>query len=279
MVAYAARLAGLMLASGLVLASSEAWATARTGPSTPEPSTAATGSAAGIEVEVDASITNADAVRGWVEERAARAVRELERRLDAEDVIRIVVQGGAYDYRISLLLLRHGSALAPDRQPEEIACACGSDQMLETVAAAITAGARTLGEVADREREEVARQQEEEELRQQETERQRRTADGTTRYRPSPVGRAGIGVLGAGGVLATSGIVMALQPPQLVNGLQVVVRDWSSPGYTVLGIGAAAMVGGLTVLLVDVVRCRRDRSRCRAPTMAWATETRHGGAR
>lgn len=239
-----------------------------------------------VEVSVAESISEAETTHGWIEERAATVVKEHP--LEEGDLVRIDVRGRAFDYEISMVLLRHGDLLSPEHQLPEIACACGSNEMLDRIAEAITAGARTLAEDAQREREEAEKAekaaQEEAERRKQEEARLAALAVQQTRYRPTKLGRAGIGVLGVGGAVTLSGIIMAVQPPQRVNGRQALARDWTNPGYALLGIGTTAMVGGLTVLIIDVVRCKKDRARCAASAAVWIDGTRwaaraSGGAR
>lgn len=284
------RLVGLGVVAALGLGAGVARASVHTAPS--EPAAAATpGSVGGVEVKVDPTASDAETTRGWVESRAATVLAELERPLDEGSLVRIVVRGGAFDYRIKLVLLRNGTWLAPEHQPQEIVCACGSKEMLEQVAAAIEAGAGALSEAVEREREAAAKAEAEAAAREEEERRRRHEAELAATeqqqrapYKPSVLGRAGIGMLGAGGVLTISGVIMYSQPPQRVNEWDAHEREWANPGAVVLGIGATAMVAGLTVLIVDVVRCRRDRARCGAPTTAWASDgprsagRRSGGA-
>lgn len=277
-------LGAVVVGLGLGLASAEAWAWARDGVGAPPPPPAPV---AGVEVLVADSISDADTIRGWVEERAAIVLDRLERRLERGEVIRIDVRGRAFAYAITVVLVRNGQVLDGEQQPPPFACECGSQELLERIGEAVEAGAKVLGEVAEREREEAeaeAERQRQEELRRQEAERaaaeQRRA-----RYQPSRLGRAGIGVLGVGGVVTLSGIIMAVQSPQEVSMRQVSHRDWAPPGYAVIGIGATAMATGIAVLIVDVVRCRKHRERCGTPTAAWAIDgarwaaTSKGGAR
>lgn len=265
---------GIVVAMGLM---SDARTVGAVGIAAAGPSAAAAGSE-GVVVEVDSSVPETEMIRGWVEDRAAKVVRGLDEPLEAGASIWIGVGGAPYDYRISVVLVRDGEGLAAEHQPAEIACACGSDEMLEKVGEAIASGARTLGQVVAREREEVAKAEAEAAVREQERLRLEAEAAGRVsgqreRYRPSRFGRAGIGVLGVGGAVMLSGIVMAAQEDQKLAGNPIFSRVWSTPGYTVLGIGAAVAVGGLSVLIVDVVRCRRDRARC-GNAAAWMGEAR-----
>lgn len=264
-----------VLSAGLVLASGQAWAATRADPIASSPATTSATNG-GIEVTVDSSVTNSATTRSWVEERAARALGALEHPLTPGDLIRIDVGGGPFDYRIALMLLRQGVALSAKDQPEEIACACGSDEMLETVATAIAAAAQVLDEVAAREATAAAaaeRRREEEETRQrQEDERKRQAEQSKARQRSSMLKRAGVATFVTGGALTIGGIVMMTQPPQSASRWQANDRDWTVPGRTLLGIGVAAMTSGLTLLIVDAVRCRRNRSRCEAPKTAWMPE-------
>ncbi len=238
----------------------------------------------GIEVKVEESFTNAETTRSWIEERAARTLEQLEPGIAEGDLIRILVRGGAFDYRISLELWRQGQALAAEHQPSEIACACGSDEMLEVVAKAIEAGARGLDEAAKREREETAERQRREDER-QEAERKQQDAQRTAGYRPSRVGRAGIGITSVGGLAVLTGGLIAGQGTQPVEGRSSLERHWSSPGYAVIGTGVAVVTAGVTMLVVDIVRCRRNPMRCGVPATArgirdeyWASRP-NGGLR
>jgi len=266
---------GLGLALGLGLSSSTVQASA------PPEQVAAPPAVAldpRIEVVFEESFSNAETTRGWIHERAIKTLDGLEPEIEAGDSIRILVQGGAFDYRISLELLRKGEALAAEQQPSLLECACGSDEMLEKLAGAIEAGGRTLGELAKRERDETAAKLEKEAQRQRQKELWDREKERPvppeppTGYRASKLGHTGIGMLATGGAAMVSGIIMAVQPPQSMSALQVAKRDWSVPGVTVIGIGAAAITAGLTMLIVDVVRCRRDRARCGTPKAAWVNE-------
>lgn len=239
---------------------------------------AAAAATSGVEVKVEDSFTDVETTRRWVEERAARALEELEPKLAAEDLVRIVVKGGAFEYRVSLVLLRRGKPLAAEQQPSEIACACSSDEMLETVATAIEAGARTLAEAAKREREEeeaaaaaAERQRQEDERKRQEDERKRQDAARTARYRSSSLGRAGVGIAGVGGLVVITGAIVSAQGKQSMSNSYSLARDYSSSGYALIGVGSGVVTGGLTMLIIDVVRCRRSPNRCGTPATAWAS--------
>lgn len=255
-----AKILGLGLVIGLGLPSSDAWASVRRGLVAAPPASAPD---ARIEVKVEESFSNAETTGRWIEERATKALDALEPGLEAGDVIHILVRGGAFDYRISLVLLRQGEPLPAERQPGELECACGSDEMLERVAEAIEAGVRVLGEAAEQERKDAAAEEaRRQELWRKENERPVPSEPEQTKYRPSKLGRMGIGLLATGGAVVLSGIIMTSQPPQSAYRWQSSDRDWSATGVTVIGIGATAVLAGLTALIVDVVRCRRDRTSC-----------------
>lgn len=251
------------------------------------PAAEQTAAAGHLEVRVDSMTSDAEATRGWIEDRAAKVFEALERPLDEGSMIRIHVRGGVFDYRIMVVLLRNGSALATEHQPSEIECACGSEEMLEQVAAAVEAAERTLGEAAERERKEAAARAEAERRHREEPSRSEAEQAGgkqRARYRPSVLGRAGIGVLGAGAIATLGGIIMATRSPQHVATLGYMERDWLAPGAAFVGIGTSMVATGVTLVIVDAVRCRRDRSRCGARGdvgsthgAAWAAGRRGGG--
>lgn len=255
-------LLGLAVAAGVGLASGRAHASSGEEPA----AAAATG---GIEVKVEDSFTDVETTRRWVEERAARALEELEPKLAAEDLVRIVVKGGAFEYRISLVLLRRGKPLTAEQQPSEIACACSSDEMLETVATAIEAGAHALGKEAEREREaELAAKR----LRRAEEQRQQEMQQATMKKRR--IGRLGVGgaITSATGVGAIAGgIIMMVMPPQVIGEPDTAwatrhTRNYRPPGFAVTSVGVLLLSAGITMMALDPSRCprRRDAQGCRS---------------
>lgn len=259
---------------GLVLGTVGAEARASEGDGLDAPPAAAVPArASGVEVSVADTISDRETIRGWIEERAASVLGGSERALAQGEVIRIAVSGRAFDYEIAMELVRNGQALEAKDQPHPITtCECGNEELLDRIAEVVAGGVKGLGEVAEREdaarAEAERRRKQQEELQRQEAER---SVKQPMRYRPSMLGRAGFGALGAGGVLTLSGIIMAVQPRQYVASLAYMERDWLAPGVALIGIGTSAMATGVAIVIVDAVRCRRNRAQCGARTAAWSS--------
>ncbi len=269
---------GAALVAG-VLVHGNAWAAPESAvgsevvePDAPEPQPA--GSLAGIVVKVQPSIEDT-VPKSWVENRARLVVRELPEPIQNGDVVRVVVGGALFEFRVSVILVRQGLALPPELQPDPIECACGTDEMLEVAAAAIEAGAWALSEEASRERKEAARAAAV--VAADAPEPEPVAAPAPERYQPATLGRVGIGLLGAGGAVALAGgiVVGWRQSPSSLPANRVYLEaNPRPPGYAVLGSGLALMLTGATMLVVDRVRCHRDRARCATPTAATRPRSR-----
>lgn len=226
----------------------------------------------GVVVEVDPEVPDAELTKTWVEERARDVVASLDPPLADGDLVRVVVTGMPYEYRISLSLSQGKVSLSADEQPEPIACSCGSDEMLDRVAQAIIAGAETIAEVAERRRKNQALAEAEAQIAREKAYRQRRDAalaQQDTSYEPTAVGYVGIAFLGVGSMVTISGVAVVAQ------------GDEHKAGLAIVGAGLATMTGALTMLVVDVVRCRRDRSRCHGAAWTpvagcWASRSQGG---
>ena len=85
-----------------------------------------------------------------------------------------------------------------------------------------------------------------------------------------PKGKAGIGLLVGGTVLAATGIGLVIPEPEPLSDDPTSQRSFRPPGSVLLGVGAAALVTGAVLLGVD-------RSRSRRTTMAPAVGPRSAG--
>lgn len=223
-------------------------------------------------VKVAPSVPEADTMVTWLEDRAQAVLKVRGEALEDVDLIRIMVDGGPFDYRVTLALFRREKALPPQQQPEPFDCDCSTEQMLEGIEAPIGAAAQTLEDFAEqehRERDEAlatAKRRRAEERRRLQVEQraaaQQAAEQQPTRYRPTRLGRTGIGLLGAGGMATLSGIIMVTRPAKPLPGYQTTVRNWAPPGFALLGVGVTAMVSGTITLVADIVRCRREPKRC-----------------
>jgi hypothetical protein len=232
----------------------------------------------GLVVRVSDDVPEGETIRGWVEARGREVLERRRIALGSTDLIRVAVRGSTYDYRIKLQVRRNGRNLP--EQPDPVICACGSEEMLVQVGAAIDAAAEQLAVAAAAERAakqsaaaasehdvvRVATPETEATVADEDTARgtaQMRRADGrderfvrSDRYRPTAVGVAGLAVLSTGAALLAGGIGMTASERSSEERL-------SQGGLALVGIGSTTVLTGMTMMLVDVVRCRRVPDRCR----------------
>lgn len=204
-------------------------------------------------VWVEPGVPDGERVGGWVEERGAVVLREHQPALGDEDLVRVAVRGGPYDYRIHIALLRSKRLLK--EQLEVIVCECSSDEMLERVGEAIGEGARRLTDAAGEE------QAAEAEGQPAEPEPARVETAGDRKPRTlGAMGYAGIGVgvLGAG--LVAAGIPLSLRADEIRGEPGSTSRYTTRPPGIGLAVGGgAALAVGITLVVVDVVRQRKSR--------------------
>jgi len=212
----------------------------------------------GVTIEVDRAMQEDQRIRGWVEDQARAVFERRGAPLGPDDEIRLSVSGELFDYGIRIELLQHDMLL--DDQPDAIVCECGTDEMLERVAEAIDAGADRLAQVKPMER----------------GVGEASPTDVTgpvplpapqrgTERRISGLGVAGAVLTGIGGGAVVGGIVMmALGPRALPNAIES-ERNWRPPGMATLIAGGAVLAAGVSMVVVDVARCRKTDAprRCR----------------
>jgi hypothetical protein len=221
----------------------------------------------GLVVRVSEDVPEGETIRGWIEQRGHEVLGERLEALEAKDLIRVAVRGGPYDYRITLQVRRGGSNLP--EQPAPLICECSSEEMLARVGEAIDAAADRLVVAAAVERAAEAKEAERVAAERAAAQRHAVAAAGEPderrgagaarpdRYRSSPLGVAGIAVLSAGAASLVGGI-----------GVTAAGAPHGGPppgGLAMVGIGSTAFVSGMTMLIVDVVRCRRTPGRCVGP--------------
>ncbi|MCH9688620.1 MAG: hypothetical protein K0V04_44725, partial [Deltaproteobacteria bacterium] len=228
-----------------------------------------------MAIDIDPQLPNAEVTRGWVLERTHDVVGGLGAPIEPGALIQVVLGGASRDYRISVVLLQDGVALSDSLQPAPVVCECGSDEMLDRIAGAIEDGAKTLADVAARERAAEAaaladarQQAERKRIEDEEKEKQRAAARQAALeqapYRPTRLGWAGVGALALGGAMSITGTVMLTRQGAVGSRASYlhVERNWVPPGGALLGTGLVAVVVGTSLLVVDAVRCRRDPARC-----------------
>lgn len=274
------RVLPMLLAVGMLL---PATGQAASSPPPPEPhAEQADPLGQGLVVRVDDAVPEGESIRHWVEQRGYEELGRRGRALSERDLIRVAVRGGPFDYQISLQVRRHGQDLP--KQPEPLVCECGSDEMLDRVGEAIGVAAEQLelAAVAEREAERatVAAQAEAEckEQTQEAMTAVTQAEEEPRRYRPTPLGGIGLVGLGLGTGLFVGGVSLA-----------TAARDsepWGRGAKAMVGIGSAMLLGGLTMLVIDVARCERGSAKCerwgkgRAARAGWSRwAARMGGGR
>lgn len=210
-----------------------------------------------------------------------RAASALEGRapLDSRDRIVVNLDGGPLDYHLTVVALRDGGEL-----PEQVAlldCGCSTTEMLAKVDGLVAEAATKLEAAAEQEREQLAAQLE----AQQEQERQaaaeeqarldleaERAALAAKPYRPERLGLYGaVGTGLGGGLLITGAALTGVGDNHSAPNLR-------QPGTALLGAGAVILSVGLTMLVTDVLRCRKDRVRCGGRKGAFARRWGHPGS-
>jgi len=199
-----------------------------------------------LEVRVEPVTLDAELDRARVEERAYAV---LERRAALEPGERIVVDlaGDGHGYHVIVRAFRNGSPLA--EQPAPFDHQGSIDALLIRVEARIEGAANRLAAV----REPTLRKGEGAEARPDaETSPRRRF-----RLRIPGALATGLGAsMIAGGALLTS---RGTQPP--ASDL-LAPTDLRPPGVVLMGTGAALLITGVSLLVVDGVRCRKHRAAC-----------------
>jgi len=209
----------------------------------------------GLAVQVEAGVPDGEKVAGWVQDQGREALGQREP-LEAGDVVQVVVDGGPYDYRLTIALSRREQPL--DEAPTSIVCECSSDEMLAKVAEGIGAGADRLLELARIEREAA------------EQERLERAGTGTNDRqgrRMGPLGYAGIAGIVVGAGMVGGGIPLALRPLEIRGEPgSLELRSTRNAGIGLAAAGGAVLATGVALLVVDLVR-HRERMTALVPTL------------
>lgn len=211
-----------------------------------------------LDVHVARSITRSDALAAKIREDVVRVLRAHRIELDAQTKTRlsIGVGGESYAYRVSLGVLRDGTAADV---PAPLSCECTNEELLVRITQSVVDLVPTLrGDVAAEPSPTVPP----------------RTATtpvaGPRADRPAEraplrgLGRGGVALLAVGGVLAFTGVGLVAAPKPDRFDVADVERP-SEPkssrpaGYAMLATGGAAIVVGAVLLGVDRRRATRRR--------------------
>lgn len=199
-----------------------------------------------VEVRVEPVTLDAELDRARVEERAHAVLERQTARLEPGEriVVDLAVDGSGY--RVIVRAFRNGSPLA--EQPAPFDHHGSSDALLLRVEARIEGAIHRLAAA----REPTLRKSDEAQARADETSKRRRF-----RLRIPGALATGLGAsMLAGGALMTS---YGVQPPR--SDLRA-PSDLRPHGVVLMGTGAALLVTGVSLLVVDGVRCRKHRAAC-----------------
>jgi hypothetical protein len=210
-----------------------------------------------LVVEVDPSNLDPDNLRQWVQDRGAQVLAARAGVLGPEDEIRVHVAGQTFDYRVTVEIRRRGQELS--QRPEPLVCGCNSAELLERLESKIGEAADLLLAAARAEQAvEVEVVDGDDEVQEAPT----RPTPADRRRRLGRLGIAGVVVAGIGGAAAITGVAMAATGTRSVTTPDYFDRDYRPAGYGFLGVGVTVLAGGLTMVVVDVVRCRRRPDAC-----------------
>ncbi|MCA9652433.1 MAG: hypothetical protein H6712_11725 [Myxococcales bacterium] len=218
-----------------------------------------------VQVEVAAEMIEGELYHGWIHDHARTA---LERRapLRAGDRISVRLRGFALDYTIEVRAYRPGEEGQP-RWTADKGCKCKLDEMLLEVELLVDRAADELAAVAGaeqraaREEQRLARERAEAEAEQARLEEE--NALRSEPYRPARLGFAGAVATGVGGGMLVTGIALAAKGQGAPTGNDLVApSDLRPPGFALLGVGLGILSTGVTLLVIDVVRCNKDRLEC-----------------
>jgi hypothetical protein len=273
------------LATGLLLALASPHALAVAPASTPgevAAPTMAPSSTGPLRVTVAPAIGDASLIPGWIAERNPGLAEKVPSREGHEQWIEVDISGDTYDYRVRVKAMRNGAEVEP--AAELVACDCNNEKLFELVDEHIAKAVERLEPVAPQEP--------------GPTNPAERGPDSTTtlpdstttpegeRRRISALGIGGIatGGLGFGGLVG--GTVMVLLKPQPVRGRESLARNYDVPGIAALAVGGTVLAAGMTMLVVDIIQCRkpdapprcyRGESRDRRLEVAPSLEANGGG--
>jgi hypothetical protein len=240
-----------------------------------------------LTVDVDPEMLQSEAHRGWVEARAREVLERRPRALEPDDHIEIGLAGTNRNYHLVVRVLRHGQPIA--EQPDPIACKGSSDDLLVAVEAAVDDAVDRLIQAHKAEERAVVQavlaaeeQAEREREARATTEKDRRRELAAKPYRPARLGLAGAVATGLGSALVVSGAILAARGRVDWGNDFIRDVDYRPPGYALLAVGSTVLATGITMLVVDVVRCERNREKCGergrfSRRMAWGS--RRAGVR
>ena len=207
-----------------------------------------------LRVTVASEIVDADLIPGWIAERNSRINEQVPSFEEHEQWIAVDVAGATYDYRITVIPMRDGVAVGA--KPPPAACACNSEKLLMLIDEQIARAVEQLQTAPIEPEPEIAPI---EPLVESETTSEPEPP-------PSPPDRRRISGLGITGAIATSlgasavvgGVVMMAMKSDVLPDAILTERYLRYPGGITLAAGGAVLAAGVTMLVVDVIQCRKS---------------------
>lgn len=211
-----------------------------------------------LRVSVAPEIVDASLIPGWIDQRNQRLEEQVPRLEGHQQWIAVNVAGGTYDYRVTVTPMRDGVAVG--FVPPPATCACTSEKLLALVDEQIARAIEQLQTAPLQEQEQepttvpppVAPP-----IEAQSTSEPPPSSPAPKRRRISGLGAAGAVATGLGASAVVGGIVMTgLGRANLTDAIDA-ERNWRFPGVVTLAVGGAVLATGVSMLVADIIQCRK----------------------
>jgi len=202
-------------------------------------------------VTVDPAIGDAKLIPSWVGERNP----DVEKQLDLPEHtqwLEVEIGGATYAYRVTVQAMRDGDPVGPATVP--VACECNSQELLELVDTEIAKGIAALESNPP----EPLEPKLEPEPEPKPTPVREPDEEPKASKRITGLGIGGIVTASFGVLAAGAGVAMVVIKEQPIEPETFLVRDYRPLGYASLSVGATALIAGVTMLVVDLTRCKRS---------------------
>lgn len=218
-----------------------------------------------LRVAVAPSIADAPLLTQWLEERNTELGDALALPGHAQ-WIDVQIDGATYEYDVNVVAMRDGEPLAPSSAP--IVCECTSGSLLAMLDREISSAVYRLRSTP------IGARPPEPTPTPTVATPERVSSSAGADVRPprprlwsiSPLGVAGAAT-GAFGLIALgAGSAFVVAEPHPIDGWSKLDRDLAPLGYATLSVGAAALAGGVAMIVIDALRVRRRSRLAVAPT-------------
>lgn len=227
---------------------------------------AATTPADALRIEVDPRLDNATLLRGWVEDRNRDVANEIgsPEHAQLDRWISVQIAGSTYDYRVTITPMRDGLPAGP--LPQSHACECNDESLLALIDEEIAKAVEVLRSTPTPNLPDPPRAEPEPAPAPASPSL---PAPAARRTRPSPLGKAGVVVGAVGLTLLGGGIASLVAGEQQIYGRSKLDREFGPLGIGLLSTAGALLLGGVAMVVVDVVQCRKQSApaRCRVRSL------------